>query len=500
VHPVPSPDRDTSARLTEGDGRPSNPPSRQAALDVLLARSLAEIVDMVAWREGAHLFVANADGVARASHDQPGATFEAVSGRSPIVCKNPMHGVPYEDGVRREQSPPNERNSYPDPVRRLASAFADPTRSPDLHVIHTPRHYWPERGGHLGEHGSLDAGQSRAPLILSGAGVVASGVLPHAARVIDVGPTLAHMAGRRFDASDGEPLTDLVEPGARHILGLLWDGVNSNDLLELAAKGELPNVARLLERGCALSGGATAEFPSVTLVNHTSALCGVGPGRHGVVGNVFFDRATGERHLANDSSTWHRACDLLRPGVQTVFEVCDGLATASVNEPIDRGAGYSTFELIRQAGPSDGARSMRSALPPPEDNPHATQEFVAADPDYAWSTQVDGFGLDQVLQLLSDPAGPPQLLWWNTTLTDTGHHGGGPYSPQARAALRDADLRLGEALAVLDRRGLFDQTAIVLTADHGSEAADPSCRGDWDDALAAAGVAVRDEGYGMLYF
>jgi hypothetical protein len=467
---------------------------------VLLTPALAHIVDMVAWREGEFLLVANAGGVARARPALPDAEFEAVSGRSPIVCKNPMHGVPYADGLRREQSPSNERNSYPDPVRRLSSAFADPSRSPDLHVIHTPGHYWPERGGHLGEHGSLDAGQSRAPLILSGAGVLASGVLPRAARVIDIGPTLAHAAGRAFEGAEGQALTDLVEPGAAHVLGLLWDGVNSNDLLELAGSGALPNVGRLLERGCALSGGATAEFPSVTLVNHTSALCGVGPGRHGILGNVFFDRETGERYLANDASTWHHACDLLRPGVSTVFEVCSDLATASVNEPIDRGADYSTFELIRRSGPSDGAKSMRSALPPPEGDQHATQEFVAADPDYAWSTQVDAFGLDQVAGLLEDPSGPPALLWWNTTLTDTGHHGGGPYSAQARAALRDADRRLGVALEILERRGLTDRTTILLTADHGSEAADPTCRGDWDDALAEAGIAVRDEGYGALYF
>ena len=490
--------------MTLADPLHSDENPREAALAVLLDPGLAGIVDMVAWREGEYLMVANSAGSARAPHDQPGAEFKVVAGRSPIACQDALHGVPQEDGLRHEQSPPNERNSYPDAVRRLASAFADPSRSPDLHVIHTPRHYWPERGGHLGEHGSLDAGQSRAPLILSGAGVTASGVLPRAARVIDIGPTLAHAAGRLFEDAEGEPLVDLVEPGARHVrrhvVGLLWDGVNSNDLLELASTGMLPNVARLLARGCALGGGAVAEFPSVTLVNHTSALCGVGPGRHGILGNVFFDRATGLRYLANDVSTWHHACDLLRPGVRTVFEACSDLATASVNEPIDRGAGYSTFELIRQAGPSDGARSMRSALPPPEDDPYATQEFVASDPDYAWSTQVDAFGLDQVVQLLEDPAGPPDLLWWNTTLTDTGHHGGGPYSAEARAALRDADARLGVAVGILERRGLIDSTTILLTADHGSEAADPSCRGDWDDALAEAGIAVRDEGYGALYF
>jgi phosphonoacetate hydrolase len=53
---------------------------------------------------------------------------------------------------------------------------------------------------------------------------------------------------------------------------------------------------------------------------------------------------------------------------------------------------------------------------------------------------------------------------------------------------------------MLESAGALEHSTFVLTADHGSEAADPACRGDWDDALAAAGIAVRDEGYGMLYF
>ena len=494
---VPSPDRDTSERLTPGATKAVQD-AREAALEVLLDPELAGIVDLVAWQDAGYLMVANSAGSGRACADQPGADFELVTGRLPIESQDPFHGVPLVEALA-DPSPPNARNSYPDAVRRLASAFADPGRSPDLHVMHTPRHHWPERGGHLGEHGSLDAGQSRAPLLLSGAGVMSQGMLHRSARVIDVGPTLAYLAGREHDGWDGVPFYDAVEPGARHVLGLLWDGANSNDLLMLAATGELPNVARLLERGCAFEGGAIAEFPSVTLVNHTSALTGVGPGRHGIVGNVFYDRLTQTRHLANDASTWHRACDLLRPGIRTVFEVCEGLSTAAVNEPIDRGAGYSTFELIRQAGASDGARSLKSALPPPEADRFATQEFVASDPDYAWSTQVDAFGLDQVLEQFGSDS-PPALLWWNTTLTDTGHHGGGPYSSEARAAMLDADRRLGVVIDLLERQGLLERTAILLTADHGSEAADPSCRGDWDEALAAAGIAVRDEGYGALYF
>src|SRR4051812_37215943 len=285
-----------------------------------------------------------------------------------------------------------------------------------------------------------------------------------------------------------------------------------------AGRGAPPAVARLLERGGALLGGAVAEFPSVTLVNHTSALTGVGPGRHGIVGNVYFDRSTGAQVLANDAATWHLAGSLLRPGVRTVFEALrpeaegevtegdgshDPVSTACINEPTDRGADYSTLALVRSSGSSDGSKSLRNVLPDPALDLHATQRHVAACDDYAWSTQVDAFGLVQMQQLFSgtDPRWPtpPRLTWWNTTLTDAAHHEGGPYSDVARASLADADRRLNVFLDLLEARGLLDSAAFLLTADHGSEGADPSCTGDWDVALERAGVVFRDEGYGAIY-
>ena len=112
----------------------------------------------------------------------------------------------------------------------------------------------------------------------------------------------------------------------------------------------------------------------------------------------------------------------------TVFEVLGG-PTACVNEPVDRGAAYSTFGLVRASGSSNGAAGLAGCASRPA-HPIGTPLPLGTDriPDYAWSTQVDAFGLDQVLQLWSDEADPPRLTWWNTTLTDTGHHGGGPYS------------------------------------------------------------------------
>jgi arylsulfatase A-like enzyme len=65
--------------------------------------------------------------------------------------------------------------------------------------------------------------------------------------------------------------------------------------------------------------------------------------------------------------------------------------------------------------------------------------------------------------------------------------------------LRDADRRLGAFLDRLDALGVYDDTVILLTADHGSEGADPNCLGDWDDALRAEGIPFRDEAYGFIY-
>jgi hypothetical protein len=449
---------------------------RDKALDVLLDPGLSHVVDLVCWLENGLVHVADSMGHVAL---EPNGTCTLLAGRDPVEDQDPLS---------------ESTTAYPYAAVRLHSLFADP-RAPDLAIVHTGAHCWPERGGHPGEHGSLNAVQSRAPLILAGPGVTQRGVLDRWARIVDIGATLAHLSGGSYAGMDGVPIPE-AGTGAAHVVGLLWDGAQCADLLALAADGQLPAVSRLLERGCAFRGGAIAEFPSVTLVNHTSALTGVGPGRHGIVNNAFYDRVLGQQVVPNSSATWHGAMQWLRPGVTTVFERLPAdVRSACVNDPVDVGATYSTFALIRQGGL---AGNLSAHLPATADDPHATQVHVAADKEYAWSTQVDRAGLDQILSLWREDV-PPRLTWWNTTLTDSGHHAGGPRSDIARASMRDADKRLGVWLDLVEERGLLDDTMVILTADHGSEAADPKCTGDWDDALRQARVPFRDEAYGFLY-
>ncbi len=272
---------------------------RELAVTVLCTPALAPIVDLVVWVEDGAAYAANHLGRVRLSLD---GTRDVVLGSDPIGSEDPMAFLPYEREVAEPSPALSTGNSYPYAARRLLSFFADAERSPDLAIVHSPRHQFIDDGGHVGEHGSLDVIQSRAPLVLSGAGITRAGLVDDHARLVDVGPTLAVLAGVPVEALadaagdplDGRPLTAYLDGTTpRYVVGILWDGAPSGDLLHLAETGELPGLARLLARGTALRGGAVAEFPSVTLTNHTAILTGVGPGRHGVMGNVYFDRATG---------------------------------------------------------------------------------------------------------------------------------------------------------------------------------------------------------------
>ncbi len=473
---------------------------RERALEVLLGDELADVVDLV-------LLARDGEIEAHARGGSVGFTAEGVrwvNGRDPLARQDVEAFTPL-DAELAGRRPMNEQNQYPYAYTSVAQLFEDP-RAPDLAVVHTPAHNWEERGGHRGEHGSLDLVQSRAPLVLSGAGVRRRGRIDAHARMVDVAPTLATLAGvaphdgTLLRRQDGRELTEVLHERERpeRVVAFLWDGTNANVLHALAEAGELPNVARLMGEGTTFGHGLIASFPSVTLANHTTALTGVHPGRHGVLHNAYFDRATATQIITNAPQTWHLARDHLAAGVETIFEAIarsGGGFTAAVDEPADRGANYSTFDFLRRGE----IKAVESALPEPTSLPGATQEFVNLKREYAWSSSADAMAVIQAQQLWRGEQGNPRpaFMWVNLILPDAGNHAGGPYSDIGHAALKDTDRRMGEILDTLDWGG--GTTAFALLADHGMEESDPGCKGDFDDALAREGIPFRDEAYGFIY-
>ena len=172
--------------------------------------------------------------------------------------------------------------------------------------------------------------------------------------------------------------------------------------------------------------------------------------------------------------------------------------TASVNEPCDIGAGYSTFDFFR-----------RGDVPPipksPVGLPHTTERFVRPSKDYRWSSVVDHMGTEQAVGIWDGEyrgtAYPhPRFMFCNFTLTDAAMHEGGPYSEIAAASIRDSDGRVGEILAAVERAGVVRRHRVRARRRprHGAErphrhAATGTSRS------AHEGLTFRDEAYGFLY-
>jgi hypothetical protein len=497
------------------------PDQRERALNVLLSNSLEPIVDLVAWSPAPDRFeVASAHGHLRFSRDrgpdgEGSPTYcyseSLVGGENPVARQDASHLGNLADEMA-DPHPTRRSNSYPHAFEQVAQLFDHPS-APDLVVLHSASHYWGDQGGHLGEHGSLGVVQARAPFIVAGAGVQALGMSEASCRLVDVAPTVLELLGcppppesrppTRIRGQDGEVVRDVVARpgGASRVVAFLLDGTNPNVLYDLARRGEAPNVARLMEMGTAYGHGAIASLPTVTLANHTAILTGRHPGHHGILHNAWIDRASGNQVVTNSPSTWSTSMSWLSSGVETIHDAVHrgipGSVTISINEPCDVGADYSIFDLMRSGEPIDRP-------PPAEDLPDATTRFVRPSKDYRWSSLIDHTAVEQFCGIWGGsyrgrdwPV--PTFSWMNFTLTDAAFHEGGPYSEIAAASVRDTDRRIGHALEAVERAGVFDETAFIVVADHGMQLADPSVTGDWDVALAEAGVPVRDEGYGFLY-
>lgn len=494
----------------------------ETARQALLDPALAHMVDMVLRREGNIYEAAAATGSVRFRATPQGSGWDvdvvAVEGSDPLANQDPAHNSPLANELANPY-PDRAANAYPFAYDQLIQLFDSPA-APDLVAIHSAGHNWEDQGGHRGEHGSIGVVQARAPFVIAGAGVRAEGMIPVAARLVDIAPTVLALLGAtpgegigcngtsRGDAllhrQDGEVIDAVLDAGAtppQQVVGFLLDGTNANVLHDLVAGGALPNIARLMSMGTTLAHGAMSSLPTVTLANHTAILTGCYPGHHGILNNAWWDRASGQQIITNSPVHWMTSMEHLDPTVESLYAAVrrhfPGSLAISVNEPCDHLADYSIFDLMRRGEPLP-------EIPRADALPDATERFVRPVKDYEVASRIDHTAVDQFCGIWGGhyrgvewPR--PKFSWVNFTLTDAAFHEGGPYSEIATASLIDTDARVGRCLAAVEAAGAWDTTAFFVTADHGMEESDPGCTGNWADALDASGVRYRDEGYSFIY-
>jgi predicted AlkP superfamily pyrophosphatase or phosphodiesterase len=102
------------------------------------------------------------------------------------------------------------------------------------------------------------------------------------------------------------------------------------------SKAEMPTIRTLAAEG-ARASMMKASTPTVTWPNHTTLVTGVTPARHGVVGNNYFDRATGKKVTLISDPVYDKDQIVKVP---TIYDLANaaGMKTAGIRWPATRNA------------------------------------------------------------------------------------------------------------------------------------------------------------------
>lgn len=201
-------------------------------------------------------------------------------------------------------------------------------------------------------------------------------------------------------------------------------------------KTETPNLRRLANNGVAAQGMIPA-FPSKTFPNHYTIVTGLYPSHHGIVANTMYDpefNATfkiSDRNAVSDGRWW---------GGEPLWVTAEKQGQIS-----------ATFFWV---GSEAEIMGVRPRYWKPYDGKVPNAERV-----------------QQALAWLDLPATErPTFITLYFSHTDDAGHDHGPDSPQVIESIKAADALVGQLIAGLEARGLFEKVHIIITSDHGMTA------------------------------
>lgn len=223
------------------------------------------------------------------------------------------------------------------------------------------------------------------------------------------------------------------------------DGFDPDYLAVGLAAGELPAFARIARDGFA--GEALSALPAFTNPNNCSLVTGVPPAIHGVAGNFYFDRCTGETVMVTGDK------ELKAPTILAAMAAA-GVPTAIVTAKDKLRAALAKGLPIGANGIAISAQHAAAAQELTHGIGNVPGLVGRGEPDQ-YSADLSLFALDAGVRLLE--AGRARLLY--LSLSDYVQHRYAPEQPEAREFHRMVDARLGR---------LMDLGAVVAaTADHG---------------------------------
>jgi len=248
-------------------------------------------------------------------------------------------------------------------------------------------------------------------------------------------------------------------PGAQdrpYVVLISFDGVRPEYLKRM----DLPGFERAMARGTRAEG-MLPVFPSKTFPNHYSLVTGWYAGRHGIVGNSFYDPARDATYRLSDTlavrdPTWYRGEPIW------VTAEKQGMVAAS-------------FFWPGSEAPIGGVR------------PTYVMKYDGRVPN---ATRVDS-----VLSWLALPArSRPHMITLYFSTADGAGHDHGPLSPQVDTAMWAVDAALARLMDGVERLPIRDRVYLVLTSDHGMLETSPRWYAALDTLIDRQGVRIADAG------
>jgi len=224
-------------------------------------------------------------------------------------------------------------------------------------------------------------------------------------------------------------------------------------------KANMPTIRELA------AAGARAESmkpcaPTVTWPNHTTLVTGVNSAKHGVIGNNYFDRATGHRVVLISDPTYDKIQIVKVPTLYDLAKAA-GLKTAAILWPATRNAPTLDWTMPDVALIDLVEKYSTPALV--TECKEAGLEFVGEvngpkrEPSDAQNTQVFKLILRQH---------HPDLALLHLIAVDHTQHLYGPRSAEAYAAIKAADEQVREVWETL-RLEFPERATLFVVSDHG---------------------------------
>jgi predicted AlkP superfamily pyrophosphatase or phosphodiesterase len=224
----------------------------------------------------------------------------------------------------------------------------------------------------------------------------------------------------------------------------------------------MPTIRQLAGEG-ARAEKMKCSMPTVTWPNHTTLVSGVNPGRHGVIGNAYLDRAKGTSVSLIPDPIFNKEEIVKTPTIYDIAKAA-GLKTAAIIWPASRGAqtldwtvpDVFTDELFQKYGTPSLLAEFKSAGIPYEKQGAWCKGGQGQDRDRMYAQM-----LDYVIRTHR-----PNLALLHLVEVDHVEHAHGPQSPEAYAAVKFADERVREVWNEL-QKSFPGKATLIVSADHG---------------------------------